>query len=377
MTMSRMAKVLISLGVCLVLFSVVAIVGYRFLARTIQTRLLAALGPEATVDGIEIGLRDVTIKNLRIKGKRIGGPDPLIVERIVVTPSLRSLATGQIRLSIVELERPTVAITLQPKGKVELPLPLPAPGAGEAGGGQGPQVAISQVRVHDGRIDLTDLSVPGRPVRLRLEKVEAGVKELAVPLAPGKSPLEFEGLLRGRQVDGRVRLSGWVEPITQDASVKATLRSIDLTLLTPYLLRVQEAKLERGRLDMDLDFQVRKRKVHAPGKATISDLQLRSAQGLVNSFMGVPRQGVLNLLKSRDGKIELAFLVEGDLNDPRFKLQQSFVTAMAMGLAEQLGVSVKGVGGGVVGLGKKGAEAVGDTAQQLGKGLKRLFERRQ
>jgi hypothetical protein len=238
-------------------------------------------------------------------------------------------------------------------------------------------VAIAQVLVHDGQIDLIDRTVPSRPVRLRLEKVGASVAELAVPLAPGKSPLEFEGVLRGRQADGRVKLSGWVEPITQDASVKAALRSIDLTLLGPYLLTVQEAKVDRGRLDMDLDFQVRERKVHAPGKATISDLQLRSTPGLLNSFMGVPRQGVVNLLKSRDGKIELAFLVEGDLNDPRFKLQQSFVTAMATGLAEQLGVSVKGVGGGVVGLGKKGAEAVGDTAQQLGKGLKRLFDRGQ
>lgn len=212
---------------------------------------------------------------------------------------------------------------------------------------------------------------------MRLEQVQAKVQQLAVPLAPGKSPLEFEGVLRGKKVDGRVRLSGWVDPTTQDASVKAALRSIDLTLLGPYLLTVQEAKVDRGRLDMDLDFQVRRRKVHAPGKVTISDLQLRSTPGLLNSFMGLPRQGVLNLLKSRDGRIELAFLVEGDLNDPRFKLQESFVTAMATGLAEQLGVSVKGVGGGVVGLGKKGAEALGDTAQQLGKGLKRLFERRQ
>jgi hypothetical protein len=376
MTMSRMTKILIALGVCLVLFSVAAIVGYRFLARTIQTRLLVALGPDAVMDGVEVGPRTVTIKNLRIKGKGKGGQDPLTVERIVITPSLRSLPTGQIRLSTVELERPTVTMTLQPGGRMDLPLPLPAPGAGEAGRGQGPQVAISQVRVHDGVIDLTDLTVPGRPVRLRLEKVEAGVKELAVPLASGKSPLEFEGVLRGRQADGRVRLSGWVEPITQDASVKATLRSIDLTLLTPYLLRVQEAKLERGHLDMDLDFQVRRRKVHAPGKATISDLQLGSTPGMLNSFMGVPRQGVVNLLKSGEGKIELTFRVEGDLNDPRFQLQQSFATAMATGLAEQLGVSVKGIGGGIVGLGQKGAGAVGDTSQQLGKGLKGLFERR-
>ena len=210
---------------------------------------------------------------------------------------------------------------------------------------------------------------------MRLEQVQAKVQQLAVPLAPGKSPLEFEGVLRGRQADGRVRLSGWVEPITQDASVKATPRSIDLTLLTPYLLKVQEAKLERGHLDMDLDFQVRRRKVHAPGKAILSDLQLRAGPGVGSTFMGVPRQGVVNLLKSRDGEIKLAFLVEGDLNDPRFQLQQSFATAMATGLAEQLGVSVKGIGGGIVGLGQKGTGALGDIAQQLGKGLKGLFER--
>src|SRR3990172_3735002 len=204
MSMSRMAKVLISLGVCLVLFTGAAIVGYRFLTRTIQTRLLVALGPEAVMDGVEVGPRTVTIKNLRIKGKGKGGQDPLTVERIVITPSLRSLPTGQIRLSSVELERPTVTITLQPGGRMDLPLPLPAPGPGESGGSQGPQVAIAQVLVHDGQIDLIDRTVPSRPVRLRLENVGASVAELAVPPAPGKSPLEFEGVLRGRQANGRV-----------------------------------------------------------------------------------------------------------------------------------------------------------------------------
>src|SRR3989304_5265283 len=97
MTMSRMTKILISLGVCLVLFTGAAIVGYRFLTRTIQTRVLAALGPEAVMDGVEVGPRTVTIKNLRIKGKGKGGHDLLTVERVVVTPGLRGLAPGQTR----------------------------------------------------------------------------------------------------------------------------------------------------------------------------------------------------------------------------------------------------------------------------------------
>lgn len=373
MTLKRITKILIFVAAALVLFTAAALVGYRALTRTIHTRLLAALGPDAAVDGIEIGLRDVTVKNLRIQRK--GERDPLTVERIVITPSLRSLPTGQIRLSSIELEGPAVVITVQPNGRVQLPLGLPPPQAGTAGGAQTTQVAISQVGVHNGRIDLIDRTVPGSPVRLRLEKVRANVQELTIPLTPGKSPLEFEGVLRGRQGDGRVRLSGWVEPITQDASVKATLRSIDLTLFTPYLLKAQEARVDRGRLDMDLDFQVRRRKIDAPGKVALADLQLHSTPGLLNSFMGLPRQGILNLLKNREGTIEIAFRVEGDLSDPHFKLQQSFVKAIVSGLAEQLGVSVKGVGGGVVGLGKKGAEALGDTAQQLGGGLKRLFDR--
>ena len=373
MTVSRMAKVLIFVAAGLVLFTAAVIVGYRALTKTIHTRLLAALGPQALLGGVEVGLRDVTVKNLRITGK--GGPDPLTVERIVVNPSLRSLATDQIRLSGVELYRPAAVITLKPNGKVELPLGLAVPDRVAGEGGWATRVAMAQVRIHEGQLDLIDRTVPGPPVRLRVEKVEASIQQLDVPLTPGRSPLEFEGIIRGRKADGRVRISGWVEPATQDASLKAMLRSIDLILLSPYLLTVHEARVERGHLDMDLDFQVRQRRVTAPGKATLVDLQLGSTPGMVNSFMGLPRQGIVNLLKTREGKIELAFRVEGDLSDPRFMLQRSFVTAMGTGLAEQLGVSVKGVGGGVVGLGKKGAEGLSDAAQRLGGGLQRLFDK--
>jgi len=365
-----MAKGFIFLAAGLVLFCVAAMVGYRVLTRTIHTCLLVVLGPEASMDGVEVGLRHVTINNLRITRKGVSAP--LTVHRIVVTPSLRSLSTGQIRLSSVELGRPEVVVAIRPNGSVELPLALPAPAQGIPRGCRVAQVAISEVLVHDGRIELIDWTVGGPPVRLRLEQVQVKVQQLAVPLAPGKSPLEFEGVLRGKKVDGRVRLSGWVSPITRDASIKATLRSIDLTLLGPYLLTAQEARVERGRLDMDLDFQVRQRKVNAPGKVTLADLELKSPPGIVNAFLGLPRQGILNMLKTREGKIEIAFRVEGDLSDPRFQLQKSFATAMASGLAEQLGVSVKGVASGVVSLGRKGAEGVGDAAKQLGGGLRRL-----
>lgn len=47
-------------------------------------------------------------------------------------------------------------------------------------------------------------------------------------------------------------------------------------------------------------------------------LELKSPPGIVNAFLGLPRQGILNMLKTREGKIEIAFRVEGDLSDPHF-----------------------------------------------------------
>lgn len=50
MTLKRITKILILVAAALVLFTAAALVGYRALTRTIHTRLLAALGPDAAVE---------------------------------------------------------------------------------------------------------------------------------------------------------------------------------------------------------------------------------------------------------------------------------------------------------------------------------------
>ena len=50
---------------------------------------------------------------------------------------------------------------------------------------------------------------------------------------------------------------------------------------------------------------------------------------------------------SRDGRIEVAFTLEGRLDDPAFSLNENFATKLAGGLAETLGVSLGGVVEGV------------------------------
>jgi hypothetical protein len=39
--------------------------------------------------------------------------------------------------------------------------------------------------------------------------------------------------------------------------------------------------------------------------------------------MGLPRQAVLGTLKDRNDRIAIRFTLDGDLNDPRFSLNES------------------------------------------------------
>jgi hypothetical protein len=63
-------------------------------------------------------------------------------------------------------------------------------------------------------------------------------------------------------------------------------------------------------------------------------------------FAGVPRQAVLAAMR-RDGRIRVAFTLDGRLDDPAFSLNENLVTRIASGLAESLGVSIEGVVQGV------------------------------
>jgi hypothetical protein len=120
---------------------------------------------------------------------------------------------------------------------------------------------------------------------------------------------------------------------------------------------------------------VRANRLKAPGTLTISDLELSQPKDAVATFMGLPRDAVVAYLKNKDNKIVLSFVLEGDIDDPRFTLNEALSTRVALSMAETLGLSLGGVAKGVGGLGQKGVEAAGEATkgavQQLFGGRKK------
>jgi hypothetical protein len=143
-------------------------------------------------------------------------------------------------------------------------------------------------------------------------------------------------------------------PSTRDSQLRSTLRGIDLVALQPYLLKAADGGVRAGTLDLELASTVERARLRAPGRLSLSGLELAPASG---SFLGLPREAVLALLKNRAGRIELDFVLDGRLDDPRFSLSEDLAVRVAAGLAESLGVGLGDLARGVGGAGQRAIDA--------------------
>ncbi len=367
---------LIALALILILIAG-GLVGFQMAIRLLKGKVVEALGPESDIHELRVGWSAIEVNGLRIKGGP-GWPaeDTLRAERVVIVPSLRSLFSDTIQVGSITVIRPYLSALRTRDGKLEV---VPSLLAGPRTKGQTPAgpparaVAISKIKLDDGVVELFDATVAQPPLKIRLEQIQATLHDVAVPSLTGKSQFELSTVVKGVRRDGRAHISGWAEVVTKDSSVKTELRSVDLVALQPYLVKAGETRVQNGALDLDLQSEVITNRLRAPGKVTIADLEFAPARGALDTFMGVPRAAVVNFLKNKDNRIAVNFTIEGDINNPQFALNEAFATRVASGLAENLGVSIRGVAEGVGTLGRKGVEAAGEAAKGVGGALQQLL----
>jgi len=366
--------------VVLVILIVGGIVGFRMAVGMLKGKVVEALGPDSEIKEIRVGWSSVDVEGLRIKGPK-GWPagDTLRAEHVAIVPALRSLLSGQIRVRSITIVRPYLSALRTRDGKLEV---VPSLLEGTAGKGHAgasaapaaaPPVTIGRIALQDGVVEFFDASVASPPLKIRLEQIQATVRDVVVPSLTGKSPFDLSGVLKGVRRDGRITVAGWAEIASKDSSVKTTLRSVDLVALQPYLIKAAETGVEKGALDLDLQSEVSKNRLKAPGKVTISDLELAPAKGGLGTFMGVPRDAVVAFLKNKENKITVHFVLEGDINNPQFSLNEALSTRLASSMAETLGVSLGGVVKGAGTLGQKGMEAATGATKGVGGALEGLF----
>ena len=353
----RVRKGWLLAGLALILVLVFG-VGLHVASRMLERQIESALGEESSVGDISLGLFSVTISDLRIKAPK-GWPaeETLHARRIEVAPDWFALLSRKIGVRYIHAEGVYQSVLRDGSGRMRI-LPSLLENRKKQDDEPAPEVTIGEVRLRDVSLDFYDATVRKPPYLVRLDNVEVTLGRLHLPDLKGRTPLELKGTLKGPHGDGTYALKGDIELASRDSDLVTAMRDVDLTVLQPYLVQSSDTGVKRGVLDLDLKSKVQKRHLNANGTLKLHDLVLDDH----GSFMGMPRQAAVNMLKNERKDIQMQFTLQGNLDDPKFSLNESFATRFSAGLAESLGVSVGNLG-----------KSVGSAASGIGNAIKGLF----
>lgn len=359
--MKKSHRILLIVLALLAALALAMVLGLRYAVATLKAQIEQALGPESEVTEVVVGWSAIELRGIRIKApKGWPAPDALRAARVVITPDLAGLFSARVHVPRIVIEDPYLSVLRTREGSVRLlPSLLEKPKTEAA---SAVPVSIGSVVLQDGVLEFYDASVRQPAHRTRLEKLQAQVEDLQIPALTGRTKLELDGVIKGVQRDGTLAIKGWAELASRNSEIRTQLKGVDLVALQPYLIKSSETGVRRGALDLQLQSRVRDNRLHAPGRATLADLELTAGGGPFATFMGVPRQAVIASLKNRDGRISVDFTLEGNLDDPKFSLNENFALRMGTAVAQGLGISLEGL-----------TRGVGGAAEGIGGAVKKLF----
>jgi uncharacterized protein involved in outer membrane biogenesis len=353
--------------------------GYRLGVRLLRDRIVDALGPGSHIAALKVNWFSLDLLGVSIEAPK-DWPTARVLraERITIIPSLGTLLTDQIHISSIAFEKPYLAV-FRTGGKLIMVPGLTETPAGKrnakANGGNtsAPAVTISKITLEDGVIELFDSTVSRPPLKTRLERVDAVIRDIAVPWLKTKTHFELAASVKGIRRDGRAQASGWVGPARRDSSSQIILDTVDLVSLQPYLVKIGEAQVRKGTLDLRLNSEVRANRLDGKGKIIIRDLEFAPSRGYLESFMGIPRSALINFLKNHENAIDVDFVLAGDTSNPSFSINEAIATRVAMGMAAELGVSIRGLAEDFGTLGRRSVEGAAGVVEGAGSVLRGLF----
>lgn len=374
-----MKKWLIVAGIVAVLF-VGAYLALSFYAvKLVQSRLQKVIGPGFTVKEIRIkpthlSTRGIQYEDLRLK-KRF-----LEIEELRIYPNLLSLLRGSLQIKEVSILRPSFffyrsregglvgpwmsmekkdkdrKISKEEEGKEGEPIP----------------VKIGRFLIQEGSVDFEDSRVGEPPARIKLREIDVKINDIQYPFISTHSPIELKLNMRGSEKEGSLQTKGWVDMKTMDMEATLKVHEIEVKTFEPYYRKRVSAEIDSGYLNMEAKIAVRKKMIDAPGQMELIDLRIKDA----GTVFWIPAKTLLFLLKDRGNRIKVKFHVRGNIDDPQFKIEETFLTQVGLSLAEVLGIPIKVVGETVLKGSGKGVEELVEGVKSIRELFKKKEKRR-
>lgn len=126
-----------------------------------------------------------------------------------------------------------------------------------------------------------------------------------------------------------MEITGKINPLSTNefTDLKVVFRGIELIPTSPYSGKFLGYRLNKGKLSLDLHYQLAGDKLKGQNLVTVDQLMLGDKVESPDATKLPVRLGIA-ILKDRSGKIELEVPVEGSLGDPEFRLGKVITRAL-------------------------------------------------
>jgi hypothetical protein len=188
-----------------------------------------------------------------------------------------------------------------------------------------------------------------------LRELDFEIRDIRYPFVPFPSPIELKGKMEGRKQNGRIDAKGWIDLKTMDLEASLRVREIEVKTFEPYYRKRVTAEIESGHMDMDSKVAVKEKRMDAPGELDIVNFHIKEGGGTV---FWIPAETLIPLLERKKNEVKIPFHVKGNLEDPRFSLQETLLMRIGFSFMEALGLPVKGVAESLFGEPEKGRESL-------------------
>ncbi|QJD31291.1 DUF748 domain-containing protein [Methylococcus geothermalis] len=238
-----------------------------------------------------------------------------------------TLETAANRLSIRELiaDKPYLRVVVSPERTLNLienlfqPEPktdMPRRAAVGERDGRPLAVTVGSLLVREGSADFSDLSLQPN-VSVDIHGLSGFIRSLS-----SKPDAKAEVSIRGSISDASpVTISGRINPfqIGTFADIRMRFANVDLTELSPYSAKFAGYRIDRGKLDLDLHYQLSDRKLVADNNMVFDHLTLGERVESPNAT-SLPVKLAVSLMRGFDGKIDIDLPISGNLDDPNFSI---------------------------------------------------------
>ncbi|MFT0211680.1 DUF748 domain-containing protein [Pseudomonas sp. F1_0610] len=118
-----------------------------------------------------------------------------------------------------------------------------------------------------------------------------------------------------------VTIAGSLTPFDplRKLAIETSFKNVELTTLTPYSGKFAGYRIRKGRLTLDLNYQIERGQLQAQNKVLLEQLQLGEKVESPDA-VNLPIKLAVALLKDSKGQIDIDLPLRGNLEDPQFRV---------------------------------------------------------